>query len=58
MARSEVEVARREQRKTVSEQRMAITEQRMAITEQREMQMSLRLLVSSNSQHRIAANRK
>ena len=51
MARSEMEVAFRELRKTVSEQRTAITEQR-------ETQMSVQPLASNDSQHRIAANSK
>ena len=49
MARSEMEVAFRELRKTVSEQRTAITEQV-------EMQMSVQPLGSNDSQHQIAAN--
>ena len=51
MARIEIELAFWEKRKTVSEQRKTITMQG-------EMQMSVQLLASSNSQHRIAAFRK
>ena len=51
MARSELEVACRELRKTV-------TEQQTVITEQREMQMSVQHLASNDNQHRIAVNNK
>ena len=40
------------------EKRKTVSEQRKTVTKQGEMQMSVQLLASSNSQHRIAANSK